>query len=94
MEEQKDKSSYGNKMKIVIAASIIGVVLGIIIAYILSKQIAEPIKSLQEDCKLLGEGQLHSNIINNSSLQEIVEINEIKPARKQKRQEYRLENRY
>ena len=35
MEEQKDKSSYGNKMKIVIAASIIGVVLGIIIAYVL-----------------------------------------------------------
>lgn len=54
----------------------IAIIIGLAIAFLLSKQISAPIKTLETECKLLGEGKLNSEIINTSSFSEIQEITE------------------
>ena len=74
------ESDFNQKAKQAImicsAISVLAIILGITIALMLSRKIAQPIKELQEECRLLGEGKLYSNITTDSSLQEIIEINE------------------
>ena len=62
--------------KVCYAIGTFAVLLGLSIAFWLSKQIAAPIKALETECKLLGEGKLNSEIINTSSFSEIQEITE------------------